>query len=242
MTEEVVDDEKLDFPFDSIDELIDQVTNAIQHWHDIHTDEDAWIEDWIEIGNLVDQFEQMGPDKVIQSDAYHVDWGEKAYRALAEAYHDEAFVRRCPECETWFLEGDDYFNECPECEIETERPNSYELDELAEYLEDAGFTPGPEHVEEGLRLCWPDVSAGFRALVGGVIDECESALDSLNSSDNAERLAGLMMAIHIMHYSGNIVEDYGGFSSLEYVVIDAISEGGLIVCFTQEEIDEWLEE
>lgn len=235
-------EEKIDFPFDTIDEMIEKVAEGLRRWRNQHADKDTWIDAFCSDSGIRWAWERCGRDHLIESDIFSVDWGEQAYLSMAESWDDEASVLRCPNCEKFVLQGDEDYNEemCSECEEELERLDEDDYPDFADWLAEAEFTPSDYDLEQGLDACWPEIYQGIRTIVGGVIDECDSALEGLESSDNAERLTAMMMAVHIMHYSGNIVKDHSEFNSIEYSVVNEISEGGLIVCFTQEEIDEWL--
>lgn len=231
--------------WDSIDEMIDEITETLKKWRDIHFNRDEWAENWCC---------DMKPETVysdcsgfIQTKFFIFDWRAAAMRLEAiDAIHSPGMYR-CPQC--WCLCFGDWEAECYCRKDDGER---YSLDDyerledceehiknVMDWMIDSQFEPNSWNIWDALYNDGFDTYIEKLApLTIPVRDAIDAALAAIEDAETPlERVTAAIWAIHTGHVSGTILNDYGwgNFNNLE-----AISDKGLIAYFDQEQIDEYM--
>lgn len=74
------------------------------------------------------------------------------------------------------------------------------------------------------------------------LEMIQNAIDDIElANNNAELLAAVLAGTQVYHVNGQVMDDYGEVSNLDYKFVDSIRNDGLLAHFTQEEIDDFME-
>lgn len=218
---------------DTLEEFLEQIPAALQHWLDEHTDPEVWAEQWVQ-EDVQNAFRHM---PVLGNTFFSFDWAAAAYKRLAQ---DQAgMYYRCPEC--GYL-GDDSYLSCG-CTVDSGpvSDTSDDIGAVAEMLKEFGACI-PDYIlykaleEDG----YPVYREGVNHIINPIIDECEEALARIADAESgAGMLAAIQAAMSIMHHSGNITEDhYGGAS---WGLLDNVRDDGFADTFGIDIVREYIE-
>lgn len=219
---------------ESIELIINVITDSLRRWYALHTDRVEWADDWLagyEPSEFIREFPTIG------NSFFSFNLAETAYARY--------LVSMCSVCSECGLIIDNGFG-CPNCGEECSE-DELTLDYALDYVQDTGYVVEsiPDYIiTETLENEGFDVyHAGVYDTVAGIIDEVETALDRINNAENnVELLSCAMSALSIMHHSGNIFGDYAGLFGLSYGTINSIRNEGLESIFTRDEIREFITE
>lgn len=233
-------------PESSIQDLCDAVLNTLKYWVAIHTDAESWAENWLAGYEPSEFLEHVGK---LENGYFSVDLKEK----VLEQYIDDNLdnFSRCIYCG----QIDESGYECCDCS-----EDDFEDDEDTEWNDDHWETPDKEDLLDWFSdIGLPnDLSENtiFNAIVAAFDDYYESvepvfrnelemienAINDIElANNNAELLAAVLAGTQVYHVNGQVMDDYGEVSNLDYKFVDSIRNDGLLAHFTQEEIDDFME-
>lgn len=216
--------------------------NTLQFWLDVHTARDAWAENRL-IDDVQYAFEQT---PIISNDFFHFDWRAAAYRTLASEYSTD--FEQCAHCGS-IWEAYSFDCNCVEYDNEDDElcAESVPIDDLGtltSYLQEFEY-PLLDCILE--RALWSEGFDAYREalepVTAGIEEEIKECLDAIAAAaSNYDLIQAVLWATRVYHVTGNIMEDYGDYTGLDYRTIDDVRNNGLESLFDRDEIREFITE
>jgi len=239
----------------SIEDFCSAVEASLLYWYKLHTDRHFWawnhISEWDSARQLFEEIQKpkygygksQEPRIFIGFDTY-VNWKDLATNRQAKIEVREEWWYKCGNCgwvcfQDWEPDCGCYENQ----EEWWENAEPASEDDIAWYLNDIGSPLSEEALQEALLFDAFDAYVeNVHPNISLILEEVEEALERFsNAAGPQETLDAAMAALSIMHHSGNITEDYGGWVNLDDRLVDEVRSDGLTAIFDRDEIAEFLE-
>ena len=225
----------------TVEELVEGVEEALQHWLDIHFNAEKWAEYWCCGESASYTFEQCGG--ILKNNYFEFDWGEATIKYWVKDNYK--LFKQCPKCYHLDDSGEEYCEYCGRKMRPATRENVedwmkevyYDAESLANIVSDSDLLYVLE--TQGFKV----YRQGVKDVVSGVASDIRVALRSLRSARSLTKLmTSLTWALHVCHVSGDVVEDYGYMFGLDYATVDRLQQDGLARYFSLDEFGEYLKE
>lgn len=218
----------------TVEELVNGVEEALQHWLDIHLDADKWAETWV-IDDVAYTFQCC--DGIIKNNYFEFDWKAEVLKVWVNENYK--LFSECHNCGMIDDSGEEYCD----CGRKMRPARKYRvLDYYESCLDDESLINivGEWELMEALKKGFKVYRKGVKYLVDEVVPDIRAALRSLRKARTIESLmTSLTWALHVCHVNGDVVKDYG---NIDYKTVCALQQNGLADYFSVEEFDEYLKE
>lgn len=216
----------------SVEDYVNAVETTLQHWLDIHTDPEKWVQGWIIADDILYTFKET---PVIENNYFSFDWCKAALRQLAK--DTRHLYNRCKNCGC--------LNDGYDCCENVKLGRHPTIDELTEWLTELEAEPSENALMESLiKDGYKTYKAALKDIIAPIVGEVKDVLKAISRAQtNEDRLQAVLWGTRVFHVHGNIMSDYGELAQYEvdYQTIDNIRNNGLESVFSREEISEYLE-
>ena len=215
----------------------ESVRGVLQYWLDIHTNNEAWAQNWIIDDDAQYTLKEWKPDV---NNYFNFDLkaavADRQARSMAHLFY------KCGNCGAINEKGFDCDNEdeCADAD-----PEDASEDEVAAWFEDIGADGAqvPDNIviaaleNEAFAAYTEQVEPVFRS----VADEVREVLQAIDNADNnADLLQACMWGTRVFHVHGNIMSDYADRLGADTDTFTGIRDNGLESVFDSEVIRDFL--
>lgn len=219
----------------TIQDYVDNIRDTFQYWLDIHTNPEKWAENW-----AMDEVQYVFKESpILENNCFTFDWKQAAIKAYAE--NNKHLFNVCSNCGSIFDIGWDD----EECCDNPNRDDEPTTEQLTQWLDDIG-TDGLVFSDDDLMDAlindgFPVYADGMSGIIDSVVDEVKEVLQAIESANSNDKLLPIITwANHVCHVNGDIMKDYSQNSNIDYQVINAISQDGVNSIFSDDEIQEFI--
>lgn len=230
---------------DSIENLITAIKNSLQLWLDIHTDPEAWAQEW----NIDDDWHCLLENQpIIKNNYFEFDLKDAVVSEWCKDYAlRQTDVYRCKFCGSYWDSG---FEEC-DCQGQEYNEDDYELvteDNIEDYIEwSKEIEISPDYISESI-IEDAMINQGFAiyqealsSTIQGVVEDVQQALKQFEDAEtNEDLLFAALNASSILHVNGNILQDYGENTGLQYETVCLYRDNGITALFDKEDIESFI--
>lgn len=201
-----------------IDDFINDLSGALEYWRYSHGDFDGWVESWGFDLQYAYERDTVG---------YNISGSYQHFVQQVMAEQIELYF--CVWCGDSLYDCDiEDYNKCPQCGKFCAVADTEDKIERVH-----GMTPDNDALMDGARMAYDNFMDDFPQIWGLCQDIEDAQADLENAESREELLTALLMACHCAHVGGVISTDYGNVSFSD---IDAISNGGLLALFDEDDI------
>lgn len=226
-------------PETNLQDFCDAILATLKFWKAAHTNPNVWAESCLSGMEPLD-FLTTSEGK-IENNYFSVDLRENIIKEWCkDNLHLFCF---CPECgivERGFdCDCDKFDEEYEDCDI----------NDLISWIDEIYFDSLPSNIDnemvylalvKAFDVYWENVSPVFENELETISNAIEDIEQAIESGDNKELLAACLAGTQIYHVNGLVIGEYGEIANLEYRFVDNIRNHGLIEYFSEEEIQEFM--
>ena len=219
----------------SIETYVKAVRATLDHWLKIHTDREAWVENWL--GGCDVRYIYDSSNGELSNNYFTFGWANATKKYHAENTADE--YTRCDQCGAIGYIGDEeYICECEDADFE--EPSAGDVLEHID-MNEASYYSDDELLKSLVNDGFDCYSDALDVVISGIVDEVTEIIESIDSAEDSQSLlVAVLYGTRVYHVHGNIFSNYGGDIGLEPDFIDNIRNNGLNSVYSNEEIAEFI--